>query len=76
MINGLADNDAMKLSLSLAFIFQQWIMFFSLSSVNTLPFGGVGSSGMGGYHGKHSFNAFSHQKAVLEKSLALDQVNQ
>jgi len=44
--------------------------------LNTLPFGGVGGSGMGGYHGKHSFDAFSHKKAVLEKSLALDQVNQ
>ncbi|XP_005104004.1 aldehyde dehydrogenase family 3 member B1 isoform X2 [Aplysia californica] len=44
--------------------------------LNTLPFGGVGNSGMGRYHGKHSFDSFSHQKAVLEKSLALDSVNQ
>lgn len=32
-----------------------------------LPFGGVGSSGIGNYHGKYGFEAFSHQKAVLEK---------
>jgi aldehyde dehydrogenase (NAD+) len=33
-----------------------------------LPFGGVGDSGMGAYHGKHSFEAFSHRRAVLKKS--------
>ncbi|KAI3745900.1 hypothetical protein L6452_08311 [Arctium lappa] len=36
--------------------------------VNTLPFGGVGDSGMGAYHGKFSFDAFSHKKAVLHRS--------
>lgn len=34
---------------------------------HNLPFGGVGASGMGSYHGKKGFNAFSHQKAVLKK---------
>ncbi|MCS4304689.1 aldehyde dehydrogenase [Chryseobacterium sp. BIGb0232] len=33
-----------------------------------LPFGGVGSSGIGNYHGKFGFETFSHQKAVLEKA--------
>ncbi len=32
-----------------------------------LPFGGVGSSGMGSYHGKAGFDAFSHRKSVLRK---------
>jgi len=32
-----------------------------------LPFGGVGPSGMGAYHGKAGFDAFSHQKSVLVK---------
>ncbi|RNA62559.1 aldehyde dehydrogenase [Chryseobacterium nematophagum] len=32
-----------------------------------LPFGGVGSSGMGRYHGKFGFEAFSHQKPILER---------
>ncbi|KAL8581229.1 hypothetical protein ACOMHN_038329 [Nucella lapillus] len=41
----------------------------------TLPFGGVGNSGMGSYHGKFTFDAFSHQRACLEKSLALESVN-
>ena len=33
-----------------------------------LPFGGVGNSGMGAYHGKTSFATFSHQKSILYKS--------
>jgi len=37
-----------------------------------LPFGGVGNSGMGRYHGKYSFDTFSHQKPVLVKYFALD----
>ncbi|MDX1592438.1 MAG: aldehyde dehydrogenase family protein [Balneolaceae bacterium] len=32
-----------------------------------LPFGGVGSSGMGSYHGKHSFDAFSRKQSILKK---------
>ena len=34
-------------------------------SVDTLPFGGVGDSGYGAYHGKHSYDAFCHKKSVL-----------
>jgi aldehyde dehydrogenase (NAD+) len=33
-----------------------------------LPFGGVGESGMGSYHGKRSFETFSHLKAVMKKA--------
>nr|QTQ95047.1 aldehyde dehydrogenase family 3 member H1 [Paeonia lactiflora] len=40
--------------------------------VATLPFGGVGESGMGAYHGKFSFDAFSHKKAVMYRSFAGD----
>lgn len=32
-----------------------------------LPFGGVGTSGFGSYHGHHSFRIFSHEKAVLKR---------
>ncbi|XP_018564881.1 aldehyde dehydrogenase, dimeric NADP-preferring-like [Anoplophora glabripennis] len=35
-----------------------------------LPFGGVGESGMGSYHGKEGFDTFSHQKSVLVKDFA------
>ena len=33
-----------------------------------LPFGGVGKSGMGAYHGEESFMTFSHKKSVLMKT--------
>ncbi|KAI7739406.1 hypothetical protein M8C21_010749 [Ambrosia artemisiifolia] len=33
-----------------------------------LPFGGVGQSGFGRYHGKYSFDTFSHEKAILDRS--------
>ncbi|GAB2718164.1 aldehyde dehydrogenase [Paenibacillus thermoaerophilus] len=37
-----------------------------------LPFGGVGPSGFGAYHGKHSFDVFSHRKSILRKSTRFD----
>ncbi|XP_052201188.1 aldehyde dehydrogenase family 3 member H1 [Diospyros lotus] len=37
-----------------------------------LPFGGVGESGTGSYHGKFSFDTFSHKKAVLYRGFAGD----
>jgi acyl-CoA reductase-like NAD-dependent aldehyde dehydrogenase len=37
-----------------------------------LPFGGVGPSGMGAYHGRHSFETFSHRKSVLRRKLKRD----
>ena len=49
--------------------------FHSISyhlSVNTLPFGGIGNSGMGAYHGKYSFDAFSHSKAYLNKNQSME----
>ncbi|GAB1333799.1 aldehyde dehydrogenase family protein [Streptomyces sp. E-15] len=38
-------------------------------TVSDLPFGGVGESGMGSYHGRYSLETFSHRKAVLVKPL-------
>ncbi len=46
--------------------------FLMQLAVDTLPFGGVGESGMGSYHGKFSFDAFSHKKAVLYRSFIGD----
>lgn len=37
-----------------------------------LPFGGVGNSGIGAYHGYHSFKTFSHEKAIIHKSNWID----
>lgn len=39
-----------------------------------LPFGGVGDSGMGAYHGHRTFTAFTHEKAVLKKYTAIDKL--
>lgn len=37
-----------------------------------LPFGGIGNSGIGAYHGKLSFDIFSHQKSIVKKANWLD----
>lgn len=41
-------------------------------TVPSLPFGGVGNSGIGNYHGKAGFDTLSHQKSVLTKPFLLD----
>ena len=41
-------------------------------SDHKLPFGGVGSSGLGAYHGQYSFEVFSHKKGVLKTANFLD----
>jgi len=37
-----------------------------------LPFGGVGESGMGAYHGRNSFDVFSHQRSILKATTLFD----
>ncbi len=37
-----------------------------------LPFGGIGKSGMGSYHGKSSFELFSHKKSILKQTTLFD----
>ncbi len=32
-----------------------------------LPFGGIGGSGIGSYHGKHSFEAYSYKRSILRR---------
>lgn len=39
---------------------------------DTLPFGGVGGSGFGRYHGKFSFDEFTHEKVVLKRNFITD----
>jgi len=39
-------------------------------AVETLPFGGVGMSGMGAYHGKYSFDTFTHNKSTLVRKFS------
>jgi len=37
-----------------------------------MPFGGIGDSGFGGYHGEHSFYLFSHKKSIIKKPFIFD----
>jgi aldehyde dehydrogenase (NAD+) len=37
-----------------------------------LPFGGLGESGLGAYHGKATFDAFTHHRSVLRRSFRFD----
>lgn len=37
-----------------------------------MPFGGVGASGMGSYHGRKSFDTFTHERSILKKACWLD----
>jgi aldehyde dehydrogenase (NAD+) len=41
-------------------------------SNGSLPFGGVGESGIGGYHGKAGFDAFSHHKSIMKRATWID----
>ena len=41
-------------------------------ATSRMPFGGVGNSGMGGYHGWASFDTFSHRKSIVKKSPWID----
>ena len=45
-------------------------------SVPVLPFGGVGNSGIGSYHGKFSFDTFSHKRGCLIRAQNLEFVNE
>ena len=42
------------------------------AGIPDMPFGGVGGSGMGSYHGRSGFDTFSHQKAVLRRPFRFD----
>ena len=41
-------------------------------ATSAMPFGGVGESGMGSYHGNAGFDAFSHTKSIVKKSTKID----
>ncbi|KAF7652352.1 hypothetical protein LDENG_00098100 [Lucifuga dentata] len=44
-------------------------------TISALPFGGVGNSGMGSYHGRHGFDQLSHLRSCLIKKLTLERMN-
>jgi aldehyde dehydrogenase (NAD+) len=63
-----AENIINKFSFGGGCINDTMIQFLN----KRLPFGGVGHSGLGSYHGKFSFNTFSHQKSIVKKGFAFD----
>ncbi|XP_055602354.1 aldehyde dehydrogenase family 3 member B1-like isoform X2 [Uranotaenia lowii] len=62
--NGSDTNTIMQNTTSGGVCVNDTVMHFA---VETLPFGGVGPSGMGAYHGKFSFDTFTHKKSCLTK---------
>ncbi|XP_069865927.1 aldehyde dehydrogenase family 3 member B2-like isoform X2 [Dipodomys merriami] len=65
-------NEVMERTSSGSFGGNEGFIYLTLPS---LPLGGVGNSGMGRYHGKFSFDTFSHQRACLLRSPGLEKVN-
>uniref|UniRef100_A0A8C6WTK3 Aldehyde dehydrogenase n=1 Tax=Neogobius melanostomus TaxID=47308 RepID=A0A8C6WTK3_9GOBI len=55
-----------------AFVSNDGIIYMTLPS---LPFGGVGASGFGNYHGRWGFETFSHRRAVMLRGWALERLN-
>lgn len=41
-------------------------------ATSAMPFGGVGESGMGGYHGRAGFETFSHYRSIVDKKTWMD----
>lgn len=41
-------------------------------ATSAMPFGGVGESGMGGYHGRYGFETFTHDKSIVDKKTWMD----
>ncbi|XP_059670810.1 aldehyde dehydrogenase family 3 member F1-like [Cornus florida] len=73
-IYGFTKNEALKKQIltetsSGSVVFNDALVHFLCDD---LPFGGVGQSGFGRYHGKYSFDTFSHEKAVLQRSFFPD----
>lgn len=62
-------NDVVSLTSSGGVCINEVIMHFT---EHNLPFGGVGASGMGNYHGKNSFLTFTHAKCILKKNPKLE----
>ncbi|MCI9844536.1 aldehyde dehydrogenase [Flavobacterium pectinovorum] len=69
-----SDNDSFAKKMISRYSFGGGCINDTIShfSNKRLPFGGVGHSGMGAYHGKLSFAVFSHHKSVVKKANWLD----
>ncbi|XP_063289534.1 aldehyde dehydrogenase family 3 member B1 isoform X3 [Pelobates fuscus] len=71
--NSQVVNQFLERTASGGFCANDGLMHTTLMS---LPFGGVGESGMGKYHGKFSFDTFSHHRACLLRSSGREKLNE
>lgn len=63
------ESDVVNTTLAGSMCINDGMMFMAN---HKLPFGGVGTSGMGGYHGKAGFDTFSHYKSVMKRGMWID----
>ncbi|AFZ60881.1 aldehyde dehydrogenase [Anabaena cylindrica FACHB-243] len=67
--NEFLQKQVLQATSSGAVCFNETVIHFTVPS---LPFGGVGNSGIGSYHGKSSFDTFSHYKSILKNPFWVD----
>ncbi|XP_068004310.1 aldehyde dehydrogenase family 3 member B1-like [Melanerpes formicivorus] len=65
-------NQVLERTSSGGFCGNDTLMHLTLTS---LPFGGIGNSGLGKYHGKFTFDTFSHQRGCLHRNMGLEALN-
>ncbi|NXK46610.1 AL3B1 dehydrogenase, partial [Chauna torquata] len=65
-------NQVLERTSSGGFCGNDTLMHVTLTS---LPFGGIGSSGLGTYHGRFTFDTFTHRRGCLQRSAGLETVN-
>ncbi|KFU91997.1 Aldehyde dehydrogenase family 3 member B1, partial [Chaetura pelagica] len=65
-------NQVLERTSSGGFCGNDTLMHFTLTS---LPFGGIGNSGLGKYHGKFTFDTFSQKRGCLHRSMGLEPLN-
>uniref|UniRef100_A0A8C9L0R1 Aldehyde dehydrogenase domain-containing protein n=1 Tax=Pavo cristatus TaxID=9049 RepID=A0A8C9L0R1_PAVCR len=65
-------NQVLERTSSGGFCGNDTLMHVTLTS---LPFGGVGNSGLGKYHGKFTFDTFSHHRSCLHRNMGLEAIN-
>ncbi|NXA57344.1 AL3B1 dehydrogenase, partial [Nothocercus julius] len=65
-------NQVLERTSSGGFCGNDTMMHLTLTS---LPFGGIGNSGLGKYHGKFTFDTFTHHRACLHRNMGLEAIN-
>ena len=73
------ENSSLPAALVMTLLLPATVPYYVVAAATVLivlvgkaAFGGVGNSGMGSYHGKKSFDTFSHEKSIVDKSTWMD----